>query len=74
MLCEPEVHAMVHGLTGLDHAAVLVRDLDKPGDAWASLGFTLSPRGCIAPLRDRERVLQPAAFPCSRTNIPCSDE
>jgi catechol 2,3-dioxygenase-like lactoylglutathione lyase family enzyme len=36
---------MIHGLTGVDHTAVLVRDLDQARDAWASLGFTLSPRG-----------------------------
>ena len=36
---------MIHGLTGVDHTAVLVRDLDHARDAWAALGFVLSPRG-----------------------------
>jgi catechol 2,3-dioxygenase-like lactoylglutathione lyase family enzyme len=36
---------MIEGLGGVDHVAVLVRDLDLSRDTWASLGFTLSPRG-----------------------------
>jgi catechol 2,3-dioxygenase-like lactoylglutathione lyase family enzyme len=36
---------MIEGLGGVDHVAVLVRDLDRARDTWASLGFTLSPRG-----------------------------
>lgn len=36
---------MIEGLGGVDHAVVLVRDLDRARDAWVSLGFTLSPRG-----------------------------
>jgi len=30
---------------GVDHAVVVVRDLDKAADNWRSLGFTVSPRG-----------------------------
>jgi catechol 2,3-dioxygenase-like lactoylglutathione lyase family enzyme len=36
---------MIEGLGGVDHVAVLVRDLDLARDTWTSLGFTLSPRG-----------------------------
>ncbi|HEX2136702.1 MAG TPA: VOC family protein [Microvirga sp.] len=36
---------MIEGLGGVDHVVVLVRDLDRSRDAWAALGFTLSPRG-----------------------------
>jgi glyoxalase-like protein len=30
---------------GVDHAVVMVRDLDKAAEGWRSLGFTISPRG-----------------------------
>jgi len=32
-------------LVGVDHAVVMVRDLDKAAESWLSLGFTVSPRG-----------------------------
>jgi catechol 2,3-dioxygenase-like lactoylglutathione lyase family enzyme len=32
-------------LQGIDHAVVLVRDLDRARDAYARMGFTLTPRG-----------------------------
>ncbi|HSB98447.1 MAG TPA: VOC family protein, partial [Burkholderiaceae bacterium] len=32
-------------LQGIDHAVVLVRDLDKARDAYARMGFMLTPRG-----------------------------
>jgi len=32
-------------LIGLDHAVVVVRDLDKAAENWKRLGFTISPRG-----------------------------
>jgi len=32
-------------LVGVDHAVVMVRDLDKAAESWRSLGFTVSPRG-----------------------------
>lgn len=37
--------AMREGLTGIDHVAVLVRDLDAVERAWRRLGFGLPPRG-----------------------------
>ena len=30
---------------GIDHAVVMVRDLEKAAEGWRSLGFTVSPRG-----------------------------
>lgn len=36
---------MRDGLTGIDHAVVLVRDLDAAQAAWRRLGFALTPRG-----------------------------
>ena len=30
---------------GIDHAVVMVRDLDKAAETWKRLGFTVSPRG-----------------------------
>ena len=30
---------------GIDHAVVMVRDLDKAAENWKRLGFTVSPRG-----------------------------
>jgi hypothetical protein len=30
---------------GIDHAVVMVRDLDKAAENWRRLGFTVSPRG-----------------------------
>jgi len=32
-------------ITGLDHAVILVRDLDRARDTYERLGFTLTPRG-----------------------------
>lgn len=32
-------------VVGVDHIVVAVRDLDQAAGAWASLGFTMSPRG-----------------------------
>jgi catechol 2,3-dioxygenase-like lactoylglutathione lyase family enzyme len=36
---------MAHGITGIDHALVGVRDLESARAQWTRLGFTLSPRG-----------------------------
>ena len=36
---------MPHPVTGVDHALILVGDLDASRDAYARLGFTTSPRG-----------------------------
>jgi catechol 2,3-dioxygenase-like lactoylglutathione lyase family enzyme len=30
---------------GIDHAVIMVRDLDKAAESWKHLGFTVSPRG-----------------------------
>ncbi len=35
----------MRSIIGLDHVVVLVRDLDEGATRWASLGFTVSPRG-----------------------------
>jgi hypothetical protein len=32
-------------IIGIDHAVVMVRDLDRAAETWKGLGFTLSPRG-----------------------------
>ena len=32
-------------IVGIDHAVVMVRDLDKAAETWRRLGFTVSPRG-----------------------------
>jgi Glyoxalase-like domain len=36
-------------IVGIDHAVVLVRDLDQGAAAWQRLGFTVSPRGTHSP-------------------------
>jgi len=36
---------MAHGLTGIDHTLVGVRELEAAHRQWSRLGFTLSPRG-----------------------------
>ncbi|MEO1091177.1 MAG: VOC family protein [Pseudomonadota bacterium] len=36
---------MSHPITGIDHAFLLVRDLDEAARSYARLGFTVSPRG-----------------------------
>ncbi len=34
-----------HGINGIDHLVVAVRDLDKARDAYQRMGFTVTPRG-----------------------------
>ena len=34
---------------GIDHAVVMVRDLDRAAENWRQLGFTISPRGTHSP-------------------------
>src|SRR5215475_7342012 len=34
---------------GIDHAVVMVRDLDRAAETWRQLGFTISPRGTHSP-------------------------
>ena len=36
---------MFSHVIGLDHAVILVRDLDRARDTYERLGFTLTPRG-----------------------------
>ena len=36
---------MLTTILGIDHAMIVVRDLDAAAAAWAAAGFTLSPRG-----------------------------
>jgi len=36
---------MLKSISGLDHAVILVRDLDRAHDTYRRLGFTLTPRG-----------------------------
>lgn len=35
----------LRNVIGIDHAVVMVRDLDRAAESWKKLGFTLSPRG-----------------------------
>ena len=35
----------LNNVVGIDHAVVVVRDLDKAAENWRRLGFTVSPRG-----------------------------
>ena len=35
----------LNNVIGIDHAVVMVRDLDKAAENWKRLGFTVSPRG-----------------------------
>jgi hypothetical protein len=34
---------------GIDHAVIMVKDLDKAAESWTRLGFTVSPRGTHSP-------------------------
>src|ERR1700759_106814 len=40
-----EKRVALKNVTGVDHAVVMAKDLDKAADAWRLLGFTISPRG-----------------------------
>ena len=35
----------LNNVVGIDHAVVMVKDLDKAAETWRQLGFTISPRG-----------------------------
>src|SRR4030081_919172 len=35
----------LRNVIGIDHAVVMVRDLDQAAENWKRLGFTVSPRG-----------------------------
>jgi hypothetical protein len=38
-------HVTLKNIVGIDHAVVVVKDLDAAAANWKSLGFTVSPRG-----------------------------
>src|SRR5215470_4326541 len=40
-----DTRVALKNVIGVDHAVVMVRDLDKAAQGWRSLGFTVSPRG-----------------------------
>src|ERR1700749_2483274 len=40
-----EKRVALKNVIGVDHAVVMVRDLDHAAERWRSLGFTISPRG-----------------------------
>ena len=40
-----EYRVALKNIVGIDHAVVVTRDLDKAGENWKRLGFTVSPRG-----------------------------
>src|SRR3954470_8129337 len=39
----------LQNVVGIDHAVVVVKDLDKAAENWRRLGFTVSPRGTHSP-------------------------
>jgi hypothetical protein len=39
------MNVALKNIIGIDHAVVMVRDLDKAAKSWKQLGFTMSPRG-----------------------------
>lgn len=46
-----------HGITGLDHLVIVVRDLEKARDAYARMGFTVTPRGRHAELKSANHTV-----------------
>lgn len=49
--------SMPHGIDGIDHLVIAVRDLDKARDAYARLGFTLTPRGRHTELKSANHTI-----------------
>src|SRR6202171_2754211 len=43
--CRGNKRVALENVIGIDHAVVVVRDLDKAAENWKRLGFTVSPRG-----------------------------
>lgn len=43
--CKGDKHVTLENVVGIDHAVVVVDDLDEAAARWKRLGFTLSPRG-----------------------------
>lgn len=46
-----------HGIKGIDHLVVAVRDLDKARDAYTKLGFTVTPRGRHTELKSSNHTI-----------------
>jgi hypothetical protein len=40
-----ETGVALKNVTGIDHAVIMAKDLDKAAESWKRLGFTVSPRG-----------------------------
>jgi glyoxalase-like protein len=45
VFCRGRKTVALKNVIGIDHAVVVVRDLDKAAENWKRLGFTVSPRG-----------------------------
>ncbi|HYG90284.1 MAG TPA: VOC family protein [Azospirillum sp.] len=48
---------MPHGIDGIDHLVIAVRDLEKAREAYARLGFTLTPRGRHTELKSANHTI-----------------
>ena len=48
---------MPHGIDGIDHLLIAVRDLEKAREAYARLGFTLTPRGRHTELKSANHTI-----------------
>ncbi|WP_431856233.1 VOC family protein [Azospirillum sp.] len=48
---------MPHGIDGIDHLVIAVRDLDKAREAYARLGFTLTARGRHTELKSANHTI-----------------
>lgn len=46
-----------HGIDGIDHLVIAVRDLDRARDTYAKLGFTVTPRGRHTELKSINHTL-----------------
>ena len=51
-------------VVGIDHAVVMVKDLDKAAENWKRLGFTVSPRGLVRRRRTTEAPLNSMTSRC----------
>src|ERR1700712_1342058 len=45
VFCRGRKTVALKNVIGIDHAVVMVRDLDQAAENWKRLGFTVSPRG-----------------------------
>ncbi|KAA0688919.1 VOC family protein [Azospirillum brasilense] len=46
-----------HGINGIDHLVIVVRDLEKAQDAYRRMGFTVSPRGRHGELKSANHTM-----------------